>query len=175
MHRLLFALTLALAGSAVAARAADAPRAPGDPLESADCRRALEALRTQEAAAVAEASRPSDGGRPRVPDARFEASRRQAAQACLASRADPPTRPQRFAQPPIAVSPIAVVPPRAQPPLPIAPVGPPPKAVEPPRFILSCDPGGCWANDGSRLNRVGPNLWGSRGMCSVQGTLLQCP
>jgi len=44
-----------------------------------------------------------------------------------------------------------------------------------PTSVLSCDIGGCWANDGSRLNRVGPTLWGPRGACTVLGTLLQCP
>jgi hypothetical protein len=121
---------------------------------------------------VPQASAASGARGPRAIDADFEASRRRAAQACLASRADPPP-PQRFAQPPMAVSPIAVVPPRALPPLPVVP--PPPRSADPPRFIVSCDPGGCWANDGSHLNRMGPNLWGSRGICSVQGALLQCP
>ena len=47
--------------------------------------------------------------------------------------------------------------------------------TEKPYAITSCDAGGCWANDGSRLNRLGPNLWGPRGICTVQGSLLQCP
>jgi hypothetical protein len=51
----------------------------------------------------------------------------------------------------------------------------PARAQQRPYAITSCDAGGCWANDGSRLNRVGPNLWGPRGVCTVQGTLLQCP
>jgi hypothetical protein len=50
-----------------------------------------------------------------------------------------------------------------------------PPALERPYAVTSCDPGGCWANDGSRLNRVGTNLWGKRGVCTLQGTLLQCP
>jgi hypothetical protein len=52
---------------------------------------------------------------------------------------------------------------------PVAPAGDRPYA------ITSCDPGGCWANDGSRLNRVGTTLLGRQGVCILHGTLLQCP
>jgi hypothetical protein len=41
--------------------------------------------------------------------------------------------------------------------------------------ITTCDPGGCWASDGSRLQRFGPNLVGPRGVCTVQASQLHCP
>lgn len=177
MRGLLFALTVALAGGAAAAQAVDPPRSPDDPLQSADCRQALESLQVQEAAALASpwANGPSDGRGQRAPDARLQASRRNAAAACLASRDDPPPAPQHLAQPPIVVAPITVARPTAPPALRIEPMTPLPKPVDRPRFTMSCDAAGCWADDGSRLNRVGPNLWGSRGVCTVVGTLLQCP
>ncbi|MEP7057280.1 MAG: hypothetical protein ABI809_05855 [Caldimonas sp.] len=192
MPRLLFALTLVLAAASSSAQTVDATAAEADPLGSTDCRAALDSLRAQEAAAAsaAEANTAVDPHRRRAPAAALEAARRRAAGACLATRADPPPRPQRFGRPPIAVDPVTPAAPNAAPGpvLSVAPVAgarpaaPPaapvvtlPKPAEAPRFILSCDPVGCWANDGSRLNRVGPNLWGGHGACSVQGTLLLCP
>jgi hypothetical protein len=44
-----------------------------------------------------------------------------------------------------------------------------------PKSITSCDALGCWASDGTRLQRVGPNLLGPRGFCSAPGGVLQCP
>ena len=189
----LAAATKAIAGPAASApnappaasRAASAPNAAalGDPLESAECRRALSALNSEEAA-VAEPARAGAGvsanERRRI-DARLAPVRQQAARACLARRADPATlSSERLARPPpTAVTPLAVAPsssPAAAPAS--AGTAPSPRNVaapERPYSITSCDPGGCWANDGSRLNRVGPNLWGPRGICSVQGSLLQCP
>ncbi len=173
MHRLAAALIAALAAGAVAAQG-------GDPLQSAECRQALDALQSREAAAEAEphasARFEADGFR-RVPDAKLAAARRSAALACLASHADdasshlpPETMPGRLAQPPIAVSPVGVAPPRLASPRSIEP-RPPPR----PQFIVSCDAFGCWADDGSRLNRFGPNLSGPRGLCTVQGSVLSCP
>ena len=180
-------VALATANPAIAESAASAPNAPsaalGDPLESAECRRALAALNAEEAA-VAESSRASGAvtaNDRRLIDARLAPLRRQAARACLARRGDPAmlssarlVRPPPIAAAPVAVAPASVAAPtaataRAAPPAPLAP------PVERPYAITSCDPGGCWANDGSRLTRVGPNLWGPRGICTMQGSLLQCP
>lgn len=173
-HALLLALTCAIVANVAAAQAADAPPSTRDPLQAPDCRRALQALRVQEARAEAAASAPSDAHR-RGPVAGLEEARRRAAQACLASRADQPPQPQRLAQPPVAVPPVTMA--RPAPPSPPLPPAPPsaPKPVDRPRFITSCDAVGCWADDGSRLDRVGPNLWGKRGPCTLVGTLLQCP
>jgi len=169
---LLFALPLVCAVATHARGAA----VDGDPLQAPECQQALAALHEQEAAA---ASAPVANARPqarepRPLDPKLDAARRRAARSCLASRADPPVA-GRLAQPPIAVPPVASV----RPPLPAASpgTGVPARLAGPPPLvsITSCDAGGCWANDGSRLNRVGPNLWGPHGICTVQGTLVQCP
>jgi hypothetical protein len=170
MYRCLFVMIVALCGSAAVAQAVDT-------LQSNDCQQALEALRAQEAAVVAarRAGGQSDARYQRSPDPKLEELRRHAAHACLGGRADSPPPSQRFAQPPIAVPPIAVARPALPPARPTEPVGLSPKQAQPPTFITACDPLGCWANDGSRLIRVGPDLLGPRGFCSVQGTLLHCP
>jgi hypothetical protein len=187
----LSAALLLAADAQAAPTSADAPhreagaasQAPArDPLQTPACRRAVANLSDEEAAA-ARAARASDAGAAapmRSVDAALAASRRRAAQACLASRADPAPPAQRLLQPPIAVAPLAL-------PAPLASTGPAPtgartpapaaapRAPEKPYAITSCDPGGCWANDGSRLNRVGPVLSGPHGACVVQGSLVQCP
>lgn len=169
---LLIALSLACAGAVHARPAAR----EGDPLQAPECRQALAALQEQEAAA---ASTPVANARPQASEAgaldpKLDAARRRAARSCLRSRADPPVA-GRLAQPPIAVPPVAAV----RPPLPPASsaVAPPARVPGPPPLvsITSCDAGGCWASDGSRLNRVGPTLWGSHGACTVQGSVVQCP
>jgi len=158
-------------------------RPRGDPLESAECQRTVAALNADEAA-VAESSRARGSvtaNDRRLIDARLAPVRRHAATACLARRADPASlsAERLMRPPPVAAAPVVVAPgsspapaattARAAPP---APTAAPP---ERPYAITSCDSGGCWANDGSRLNRVGPNLWGPRGVCTVQGSLVQCP
>lgn len=135
----------------------------GDPLRSGECQRALDVLAAQER--VMEAQAPL-AGRPA-----WRAAQRQAAIACL-GRADVPA-PQHLAQPPVRVAPV-VVPrppaPRVDTPTPALPA----KAVEP-TTLTSCDPVGCWASDGTRLQRNGPDLVGPRGLCSVVGGVLRCP
>ena len=153
---------------------------PGDPLESSECRRALAALNSQEAA-VAEtsgASAVASADDRRLIAAKLTPARREAARACLARSLDPPSSSPLVRPPPIATAPLAIAP--ASSPAPsrsTAGPAPPvrPAQVERPYAITSCDPGGCWANDGTRLNRVGPSLWGPRGVCTVQGSLVQCP
>jgi len=154
---------------------------PGDPLESSECRRALAALNSQEAA-VAETSGASavvSADDRRLIAAKLTPARREAARACLARSLDPPSSSPLARPPPIATAPLVVSP--ASAPAPSrstagpAPPLPRPAPAERPYAITSCDPGGCWANDGTRLNRVGPSLWGPRGVCTVQGSLVQCP
>lgn len=172
-----FFLTLVLA-LPVAALSADVrpAAAADDPLRSPACVGALDALQAQEVAARSPSSpsRPASG-RALAPDPKLEAARRQAAAACLRSRDDPPALRQPYVQPPIAVPPQ----PTARPPRALAlPREAPPPVVRPldrPRFITTCDAIGCWADDGSRLDRVGPDLHGPRGPCTLQGTLLTCP
>ena len=171
---------IALAAACVAATAAAAaPPASPDPLASSDCRNALDTL---QAAEDAQASQHAP--REATPaDARLLTARREAARACLATHPDPApagTAPPvgRLAQPPIRVAPISLGTPPAVP-VARAATPPSPPVVAPParpQSIVSCDPGGCWANDGSRLNRFGPTLSaGSRGLCTLQGALLTCP
>jgi len=178
MHRRWFALSLALGASAFAAAAASgAAGERDDPLQAPECQRALASLRAEETAAEAtvRASAPVGTAARPVPGQALQAARRSAAKSCLASRADPPLPPGRLAQAPVVVAPVAV----ARPAAPLVMRAPAPGAVPAParrpETVTSCDPGGCWANDGSRLDRVGPNLWGKHGICTLQGTLLQCP
>jgi hypothetical protein len=194
MKRLLLAFTIALAGIAAAGAAAD-------PLQSPECRSALEAMQRREAALAAAASAPAsvpaapasatagpgtssvlpEQHRTRAADARLEKLRREAARACLASRADAPApTPQRLAQPPLAVPPVAGPPLHAPSratgaasALPAGPVPVPRPAA--PIVVTTCDATGCWTSDGRRLDRAGPNLLGPRGLCTLQGALLQCP
>src|SRR3982751_6437004 len=116
MRRIVLVASLALVGAVAQSRAGGAP-APLDPLQAPECRQALAALQEQEAAAAStptpRAPAPERRGA-RAADPRLEASRQRAARACLASRADPPPAPGRFAQPPMAVPPVVA----AQPALP---------------------------------------------------------
>ena len=141
----------------------------GDPLDSPACRRALDALRTQEDQARADAP----GQDRRQTAARLEPLRRAAARACLGARGDPPPAPRRLAQPPVEVPRVPL--PQAAVPVPAGPPVPVPKPPAPPVVVTTCDAAGCWASDGSRLQRFGTNLLGPRGVCAVQGVVLHCP
>jgi hypothetical protein len=162
-------MTLALV--AVAGAAADA-----DPLKSTACTQALDALQAQEAALSAAARHKGAGeGAERSMLATLETLQRQAAHACLGSRLDAPPPVQRAAQPPVVLAPAppspaawAVLPPAAS-------AVPPPIRIPPLQTITACDPTGCWANDGTRLQRMGPALFGPPGLCTVQGAVLHCP
>jgi hypothetical protein len=170
MQRSVCALTVALAASAVVAQ-------EGDRLQSADCRKALDALQTQEAAAAASprSSSQVEGREGGSVHAGLKAARHRAAIACLGGRADSPAPSGRLAQPPMSVAPIKYAPAPSPPESPSGPALALPKKVEPLTVVTACDSAGCWASDGSRLQRVGPNLLGPRGLCSVQGMLLHCP
>jgi hypothetical protein len=52
---------------------------------------------------------------------------------------------------------------------------PPPVPIQRPPTPVQCDIGGCWANDGTHLRQVGPNLAGPNGLCSQAGGLVYCP
>lgn len=41
--------------------------------------------------------------------------------------------------------------------------------------LSGCDPAGCWASDGTRLQRQGTLLLGPRGYCAKLGNVLSCP
>lgn len=142
---------------------------PANQAQSAACIQALDALQTREATMRAEVIKP---------DAAWQTLRRRAAQACLGGTGDAPP-PTRTLQAPIAIAPIGS--PAPYPPYPQSTprsgaTGSPSPTPKPPSVVTSCDALGCWANDGTRLNRVGPaQLQGPRGLCTLQGTALQCP
>lgn len=145
----------------------------GDRTQSPACRKALDALQAQEAAAAA-ASAPQGRAQQRATRARLQALQRDAATACLGgSRAKRRMPAGATMQPPISVPPVSVGPQPAMP-----PAAPPSLAVPtqaPLVTLTACDAAGCLASDGTRLQWVGPNLLGPRGLCTVQGVTLQCP
>ena len=153
-----------------------ASAAQGDPLRSSECLLALRELEVQEAAAAAAVRRQAAGDHPGQPAAALlDPLRRHAAQACLASRPDTPPPARRLAQPPVSVAPVAP-PPAARTTMPPAGQVTQPAVRIPPLISLTgCDPMGCWASDGTRLQRSGPALVGPRGVCSLQGAVLACP
>ncbi|MFC5500589.1 hypothetical protein ACFPOE_23805 [Caenimonas terrae] len=111
------------------------------------------------------------------PRERLAAARERAALACFGVKpAAPPEG--RFVPPPVATEPIrlrpetALAPPpaaRAQPaPLPQLPV---PRAPA----VTTCDAAGCWDSNGTHYDRQGPVLLGPRGVCTMQGGVMNCP
>lgn len=149
----------AAAGWGLAAFAAD------DPLRSAECREALDALAAQERGVE---------GRTKDGLAAWRQAQRRAATDCLGREDVPPA--QHLAQPPVRVAPVVVppVPARtASPAVAMPPVPMPTPAA--PTTVTSCDPAGCWAADGTRLQRNGPDLVGPRGLCTLAGNVLRCP
>lgn len=166
MRRCLLVLIASLSTAAGATAQRDAP------LSSA-CREALDALQAQEAQAMAARQAASA---PAGPDLlkQLEPWRRQAARACLGGRGDPAPPTHSIAAPAFSVSPTPARPPAAAP-SPVLPSVPVPQRPAAPAMLTNCDPNGCWSSDGSRLQRIGPNLVGPRGVCSTQGVLLHCP
>lgn len=153
----------------LSARAASTDGTDGDPLHAPACREALGALERAERETPAP---PVAAASSAVPAA-LVAARRRAAQVCLAGPPDPPRPAQPSMRPPIAV-PLATVPPVR---LPLSATGPTIQVPAPraPVTITACDTTGCWASDGTRLQRAGPQLLGPRGLCSSAGALLNCP
>jgi hypothetical protein len=133
--------------------------------ESPACRRALDALDALEATSAKDrAARPA-----------LEAARHRAAVACLGGRDAPASAPPRAAQPAVTPAPARPGPPIAIPmPVPASPRTPPPRPA-PALTVTGCDATGCWASDGTRLQRVGPNLMTPGGhTCTTSGALLHC-
>jgi hypothetical protein len=182
MHRRLRCLVLVLGLVGIARALAAA--ASGDPLHAPECERAIAALQAVEQSAsaplgqgarsIAAAASGASGRAAPAIDPRLAAARRDVARHCLAAREDPP-RAGRLAEPPVAVPPVAGAP-LPQPPSPPPPTTPARIApVQPPVAITTCDSGGCWTSDGTRLQRLGPTLLGPRGACSVVGAVVHCP
>ena len=135
------------------------PVAHADPLKSGACGAAIAQL---------QAAREARAGN-------VEAVRQAAARTCLGQAEPSSPRSNRWAQPPLVVPPPVIElpgpPAAAATPRPL----PPAVHIDRPATIGACDANGCWASDGSRLNRIGPNLVGPAGVCTIQGGLAYCP
>jgi hypothetical protein len=163
MHTLLAGLALM---AAAAAGAADRP--PG-------CDEALQALDAAERATLAP-SAPREAQPPAVlpVPSGLAAARKRAALACLgAAPSGAPRAPQDV--PPVAVPPVTPLPRTGTEPRPAAPPPTPLPPATAPR-VMSCDSAGCWLNDGSRVQRAGPeSVRGPQGICSIRLGVLSCP
>jgi hypothetical protein len=153
MHRLAAALAL-VAWAPVQGQGST------DPMATAECTAARQQLEQVLAA----------GG----PRDRLDAARRQAALTCL-GRPSPPAPQGRFVPPPVTVAPIAVPAAPSRPAVAAAPLPAPPVVIQRAPVITACDAAGCWDSDGKRHNQQGPLLVGPRGLCTLQGGLLNCP
>ncbi|WP_144290126.1 hypothetical protein [Ideonella sp. A 288] len=146
-----------------------------DPLKSPACVQAVAALDDVERAmASASASQARGGAADPALTARLRDLRHQAARLCLGSAPDETPR----ALPRVPARTGQAEPRGLQPKLAAAAVGPrvpAPPAIAPFRSITSCDAAGCWASDGTRLQKMGPDLLGPNGLCRTVGTVLTCP
>lgn len=157
-----------------AAQAADA-------LKSAACAQALDALQDVEdalALAAAGDSRGSTGQRQAVEQ--LKVLKQRAAGACLGSGAEdlapaqraPGAPAGRVSIPGAALTAAAAAPAASR----AARISASPTPSPLPLLsLVSCDAAGCWASDGTRLQRSGPLLLGPRGFCNVAGSVLSCP
>jgi len=159
-----FIATLLLAAAASAALSAHAVEA--DPLSYSECMAARDELEKALSEPAANRQARSE---------RLARARRQAALVCLGreaggrARSGAPEPAQAVPPPVISVRPAQAPPPPAVA-SPQAPLTIPRSAT-----ITACDPAGCWDSEGRRLNNMGPLLMGPRGLCTLQGGLLNCP
>lgn len=150
-----------------------------DTIQSPACRQALAEVQAQETAALNGRNAKSPASAPAGPSpAGLLAMRERAARICLGPGTTGPSPSQRTVQQPITVPPAnsprpTVTVPTAPTPTTTAPVVP--LRSEPLLTVVSCDATACWASDGSRLEKSGPNLIGPRGVCTLQGAVLRCP
>ncbi len=160
----------AVTGSVIAAitaiGAAASADPPVNPLQSPACLAAQQRLDVQE-----ELTRRQRSQRPAL-----DAARQHAGVVCLRAPDAPPTlvRSASSIPSPIPVPSAADTPaplPGRRPASPAAVV----PAAQPLLSVTGCDALGCWASDGTRLQRVGPALLGPRGYCSTAGAVLSCP
>jgi hypothetical protein len=158
-----YVATLLLVAAASSALSAQAPEA--DPLNSSECVAARDELDKALSEPAANRQARSE---------RVACARRQAALVCLGREASGRER-SGAPEPPQAVPPpvISMRPAPAPPPVSATPQGP--VAIPRPATITACDPAGCWDSEGRRLNNMGPLLMGPRGLCTLQGGLLNCP
>jgi hypothetical protein len=139
---------------------------PGDSLLSGECALAQAEL---------EAALDDKASNPQAPAQRLANARKQAAQACLGPSSGQRQR-SGAPQPAQVVPPTVIAAPPVTPPSPPSPAAPlPPLDIPRPATMTLCDPGGCWDNNGKRLNQVGPILIGPRGPCAMNGGVVTCP
>lgn len=167
-----FALLLLL-GAADWSGAAPAEDLPG----SSACREALQALdRAETAIVAARAASAGSGavgeGHPSVAE-RLLPWRQRVADVCLGGLTRSPPPSQHTGVPPSPLRP-DIPSARARAPLPPVPTVPLPR-FEAPVTVSNCNAATCLGSDGSTLTRVGPNLVGPRGVCTLQGVFLHCP
>ncbi len=151
------------------AQAEDLPKSPA-------CRTALQALNQAEdaladtaAAASAEATE-----RRRSVAVQLQPLRRRVADACLGGLTTSPPPSQHTLVVPAPPARPATATPRL-----LTPATPPVVVTAPrpdvPVTVTTCNAVTCLGSDGSTLTRVGPNLVGPRGACTVQGIFVRCP
>jgi hypothetical protein len=111
--------------------------------------------------------------------AKVKAVQVQAARACLGNSGAADREAERLAVPPpgsAVVVPLPALRPQREPSPALRP--PTPVVVTPPRpptMVTNCDPGGCWTNDGTRIQKLGPTMVGPKGVCTVVGGITTCP
>lgn len=146
---------------------------------TAACRTALQALAQAEDALVAQAASapvPADGSRQRATAAKLSPLRQQVADACLGGMTTSPPPSQRTwvgALPTRPATPLAPAVRMPQTPVPVVSILVP--RFDAPVTITHCNGMNCVASDGSTLTRVGPNVVGPKGPCTVAGSQVRCP
>ncbi len=151
------------------AQAEDLPKSPA-------CRTALQALTEAEDALAdtAAASSAAATERRRAVAVQLQPLRRRVADACLGGLTTSPPPSQHT-----LVVPAPPARPATAAPRPLTPAMPPVVVTVPrpdvPVTVTTCNAATCLGSDGSTLTRVGPNLIGPRGACTVQGIFVRCP
>jgi hypothetical protein len=150
------------------ALADELPRSPA-------CRTAVQALDRAETAitdTAAAASAPADAARQRSVAMRLQPLREQVGRACLGGLTTSPSPSQHTY---LAPAPARVTAAPRSPMPTVPPVSVPMPRVEVPITLSNCNAATCLGSDGSTLTRVGPNVVGPRGACTVQGVFVRCP
>ena len=148
-----------------------------DALHSAACVQALAALNDVEESLVSRTgAQPQDGSDRWLSRQRLLASKRRAASICLGGADAPaPAASHRSAAPAVNEPPRHDAAVTTPPPVRTVPAQAPTTTLPPVLSLVSCDAAGCWASDGTRLQRSGTLLLGPRGYCSAAGSVLSCP
>lgn len=170
--RLALLASASLLPGAVGAQAQDLPG-------TAACRTALQALAQAEDALVARtAGAPAspDEGRSQTAVLTLLPLRQQVADACLGGMTVSPPPSQRTSVGALPARPATVVAPGLRmPQTPVPAVSIPLPRFEAPVTLTPCNGMSCLASDGTTLTRVGANVIGPKGPCTVTGIQVRCP